>query len=443
MNIKSLIVKSSSLILVLILLLGFLLRSNNLSTWPRPGATFDEYAWTWQGISLIKNHVPSSWSPHPEYKNFKHVIYQKTHFRMVTPFLEHPPVFGLVAGAFAILNGVQGIYDLEFYDIRPLALILGLLSLGLVFLLVKEIYDQKTALLASLLYATVPTVVIGSRIVQNENFFIPFWLLSLFLISKFIKTKNSWLRNLAALICGLLVLAKIPWIAAALSIVIIFLVLKKYKDIVKFLAIVIPIAFLFVVYGFYFDYSLFTSLMSLQLQRYDLTFNSIYALFQKPYLVDRFYTDGWIYFGWFSMILLFLKDFKKNLIVITAFLAYFLIFLSGIPDEAGHGWYRYPFYPFLIISTALFLREYFVKNWLLTFFFLVFVGTSLFQLTWATVFGFSYLIFRISIIGWSISLLPLFVNKKPVIKLASVISLFWFGSFILLNIWSVFLYNEQ
>ena len=80
--------------------------------------------------------------------------------------------------------------------------------------------------------------------------------------------------------------------AAALSIVIIFLVLKKYKDIVKFLAIVIPIAFLFVVYGFYFDYSLFTSLMSLQLQRYDLTFNSIYALFQKPYLVDRFYTDG-------------------------------------------------------------------------------------------------------------------------------------------------------
>ena len=200
---------------------------------------------------------------------------------------------------------------------------------------------------------------------------------------------------------------------------------------------------MYLVYGFYFDKELFVSLWKLQLNRYDLVFNSIYALFQKPYLVDRFYTDGWIYFGWFSMILLFLKDFKKNLIVIAAFLAYFLIFLSGIPDEAGHGWYRYPFYPFLIISTALFLREYFVKNWLLTFFFLVFVGTSLFQLTWATVFGFSYLIFRISIIGWSISLLPLFISKKPVIKLATFMSLFWLGSFILMNIWSVFLYNEQ
>src|SRR3989338_540369 len=443
LTLKTLQTRISYLLLVLILFLGLSLRFNNLFIWPRQGATFDEYAWTWQGISLIKNHVPTSWSPHPQYKNFKDVIYQKTHFRMVTPFLEHPPVFGLFAGSFAILNGVQGIYDLEFYDIRPLALILGFLSLGLVFLLVKEIYDQKTALLASLLYATIPTVVIGSRIVQNENFFIPFWLLSLFLISKFIKTKNPWLRNLAALICGLLILAKIPWIAGALSIVIIFLALKKYIDLFKFLAIVVPIGLLYFVYGFYFDRRLFLSLLSLQAQRYDLTFNSIFALFQKPYLVDRFYTDGWIYFGWFSMILLFLKDFKKNLIVITAFLAYFLIFLSGIPDEAGHGWYRYPFYPFLIISTAIFLKDHFLKNWLLTFFFLVFVGTSLFQLTWATVFGFSYLIFRISIIGWSISLLPLFISKKPVIKLATFMSLFWLGSFILMNIWSVFLYNEQ
>ena len=443
MNLKSLIINRQSLIIVLILLLGFFLRSNNLSTWPRQGATFDEYAWTWQGISLIKNHVPTSWSPHPEYKNYKDVIYQKTHFRIVTPFLEHPPVFGLVAGSFAILNGVQGIYDLHFYDIRPLALILGMLSLILLYLLVKEIYDKKTALVASLLYATVPTVVIGSRIVQNENFFIPLWLLSLFLISKFIKTKNPWLRNLAALICGLLILAKIPWVAGGISIVIIFLSLKKYKDIVKFLAIAIPIGLLYFVYGFYFDRELFLSLLSLQAQRYDLTFNSIYALFQKPYLVDRFYTDGWIYFGWFSVVLLFLKDFKKNIFVSAPILAYFLIFLSGIPDEAGHGWYRYPFYPFLIISTAIFLKDYFLKNWLLTFFFLVFVGTSLFQLTWATVFGFSYIIFRIAIIGWSVSLLPLFFNKKPVVKLATFMSIFWLGSFILMNIWSIFLYNEQ
>ena len=228
---KSLAYRLELIFIVLILVLGFFLRSNNLNTWPRQGATFDEYAWTWQGISLIKNRVPTSWSPHPQYKNFKDVVYQKTHFRMVTPFLEHPPVFGLVAGSFAILNGVQGIYDLHFYDIRPLAVVLGFLSLVFLFLLVKEIYDTKTALIASLLYATIPTIAIGSRIVQNENFFIPFWLLALFFTAKFLKTNKKIYRNLAGIICGLLILAKIPWVAGALSIVIILLVLKKYKDI--------------------------------------------------------------------------------------------------------------------------------------------------------------------------------------------------------------------
>ena len=48
--------------------------------------------------------------------------------------------------------------------------------------------------------------------------------------------------------------------------------------------------------------------------------------------------------------------------LVSAVLSYFLIFLTAIPDEAGHGWYRYPFYPFLIISIALFIKEYFTKK---------------------------------------------------------------------------------
>src|SRR3989344_6256937 len=154
LTLKTLQTRISYLLLVLILFLGLSLRFNNLFIWPRQGATFDEYAWTWQGISLIKNHVPTSWSPHPEYKNYKDVIYQKTHFRIVTPFLEHPPVFGLVAGSFAILNGVQGIYDLHFYDIRPLALILGMLSLILLYLFLNEIYYKKLVYVYSFLYAS-------------------------------------------------------------------------------------------------------------------------------------------------------------------------------------------------------------------------------------------------------------------------------------------------
>ena len=97
--------------------------------------------------------------------------------------------------------------------------------------------------------------------------------------------------------------------------------------------------------------------MGLQLNRYDIYFTSIFALFQKPYLVDRFMTDGWIYFGWFAFILLLVRDLKKNYLIVLPLLSYFVVFLVGIPDEVGHGWYRYPFYPFLIMSTALFIKK--------------------------------------------------------------------------------------
>ena len=429
------------ILLALILILGLYLRSYNLNTWPRLGATFDEYAWTWLGINLIQNKIPISWSPHPQYENKKAIIYQKTHFVLVKPDLEHPPFFGLVAGSYALINGAKDMFDIDISRIRGLALILGVLSIFILYIFAAEVYGYKIGLLSSFIYATIPTIVIGSRIVENENFFIPFFLLSLFLIIKFVKTKNPWFRNICALVCGLLILAKIPWIAAAIGIILILLYFKKYKDILKFLSIVVPISLVFPAYGIYFDSKLFFDLMSFQIQRYDLTFNSFFALFTSPYLVDRFLIDGWIYFGWIAIFILSLKDFKKNIFVLLPFLAYFILFVFAIPNEPQHGWYRYPFYPFLIISLSLFIINYFNKNHILTFLFLIFTGLSMLETSWALSLGFSFLIFRVFIILFSLSLLPLFFpntsRKSNLINYLSLVIIF------ALNIWSVFLYNEQ
>lgn len=431
------------LILVVIIFTGFILRFHDYNTWPRQGATFDEYAWTWQGMNIIQKGVPISWSPHPQYSNVNSKIYQQTHFRIVEPFLEHPPVFGIIAGGFAILNGASSMYELDLSHIRPLALFLGTLSIFLVAMLTKELYGRRVAVLAALLYATIPSIVVGSRIVQNENFFIPVWLVSLLLAVKYIKTKKTWIRNLIIFLCALLILAKIPWIASSISVFGVFLYFKKYKDaLYVFIAVVIALA-AYAVYGYIYDWSLFVDLWKLQAARYDLTFNSIYALFQKPYLVDRHYTDGWIYFGWISFFILTVRDIKKNIFIIAPLIAYFVIFLAGIPDEAGHGWYRYPFYPFLIISIALFIKEYFVKNAILTFMFLVLIGTSLLGLTWEVVFGYSFYIFRLIIISWLFVLLPIFPMFYKFSVVSKRISYVWLVCFFLMNIWASLLYSEQ
>ncbi|HYM65040.1 MAG TPA: glycosyltransferase family 39 protein [Candidatus Sulfotelmatobacter sp.] len=438
---NKLLLKFRFLVLGLILFLGFFLRQDKINTWPRLGATFDEYAWTWQGISLIQKKVPVSWSRHPQYKNFKLITYQKVPFQLVTPYLEHPPLFGLVAGSFAILNGVKDSMHVDINHIRGLALILGVLSIFILYVFAAEVYGFKIGLISSFLYSIIPTIAVGSRIVENENFFIPFFLLSLYLTSKFIKTNNPIFRNLAGVVCGLLTLAKVPWIAAALGIVLVLFYIRKYKDAFKFLAVVLPIFSLFFVYGWYYDWNLFINLWKLQLSRYDLTFNSFFALFTSPYLVDRFLIDGWIYFGWFTLLLLAVKDLRKNFMVLLPFLAYFAVFVFAIPNEAGHGWYRYPFYPFLVISTALFLKEYFTKNYLLTFLFLIFTGLSMLQLSWAQKVGFSFLVFRSFLILFGISLTPLFIPKTG--KVAYLSSYFSLIIISVLSVWSVFKYNEQ
>jgi len=439
----NLLKRKTYIILFAIVFLGLVLRADNLTKYPRLGATFDEFAWTWLGISLIKEQVPSSWSSHDAYVGYREPkTYLNAKFWIVKPYLEHPPFFGIVAGSFAILRGVDNFYEVNIDKIRPLALILGVSSIVILFFLVREIYDEKIALLSSLIYATIPTVVIGSRLVQNENFFIPMFLLALFLIARFIKSKDTRLRSIAAIICGLLILSKIPWLAATLAIFAILFYKNKRNDAFKFIAIVLPFFLIFIAFGLYFNSEIFIDLWKLQLQRYALTFNSVYALFTDPFLTDRFTIDGWIYFGWFSFILLLTKDFKKNYLIILGLMSYLGVFIFAIPNEAGHGWYRYPFYPFLAVSLAMFIKEYFNKNIFLTFLFILLVGASLLELTFGVQYGFSFKVFRIFLLVATITLLPLFFKNKTVAKFSKRFNNLMLVGLFTLSFWAVLEYID-
>lgn len=428
-------------IFLLIFLLGIFLRGVNFAKYPRHGATFDEFAWTWLGINLIQKQMPVSWSSQPQYETRNHLIYQGAAFWIVKPYLEHPPLFGLIAGSFALINGVKDMYHVTLERIRPLSLMLGAFSILMVFILAKELYGKGVALISSLIYATAPTIVIGSRIVQNENFLIPLWLLTLYLISRYLKTKNKQLRNSAAVIAGLLSLAKVPWLVVGLSLAMLLSYKGRWKDAFIVIGIVIAFFSLFFLYGFYLDRELFISLWKLQLSRYAISFVGFFSVFTTPLLVDRFYIDGWIYFGWFSIFILCL-NLKRNFILLLPFIAYLIVYIFAIPNEPSHGWYRYPFYPFLVISSAVFLREELKKISVLFLIFIFVVGLSLLASTWEKDFGFSYFIYRLFILLGTLSVfLPIWIEKKFK-KINYKIVAFWIIVFALLNIWAVHTYIE-
>jgi 4-amino-4-deoxy-L-arabinose transferase-like glycosyltransferase len=236
-----------------ILLLGFSLRYHNYTIWPREGATFDEFAWTFLGLSLWQKGIPTSWSPHNAYNNrIEYYNLQKVHFTLVTPYLEHPPLFGLIAGGFARLNGITSFDQVSITKIRPPALILGVFAIFSVFLLASAVYGDAVGLIASGIYSIIPTVTIGSRLLQNENFFTPFFLLALYFAYRYIKRSSQKDLVITTIICALLPLAKVPWVAAPIAIIAMFVFSKKWKAVwvVGITTIVCFLGFL-LIYGSY------------------------------------------------------------------------------------------------------------------------------------------------------------------------------------------------
>ena len=422
--------------LVFILLLGFFLRFHNYDKFPRHGATFDEFAWTWQGISLWQNHVPTSWSPHYQYKNYELKKFQGAWVRLVTPYLEHPPFFGLVAGGFALITGSKEMFDISLSQIRILSLILGVLSIFLVFVLARKLYGDFVGLLSALLYATIPSIVIGSRIVQNENFLIPIMLVIWLITLRYLESRKTWQRNLVAVLCGLLVLAKIPWSAVTLAVCLLLAKEKRWTD--AFIIGLVAVGFfsLFFLYGWYYDWQTFVSLWGLQLARAKIGLGNVLALFTHPYLVDRLYPDGWIYFGWLATFILSL-NFKRHFKLLIPLLAYFLIFVFAIPGVEAQGWYRSPFYPFLIIASAVVIKKILDQPGLLNLFFFFLIASSAFLWGWEEIFGISTTLFRTIVILGTASLLPSAFWQKNFTSLGKRATYFWLIIFLILNILSV------
>lgn len=428
--------KLKAVLLLAILLLGFLLRFHHYDQYPRHGATFDEFAWVWQGISLWQDHVPVNWSQHREYKNFSIAKFQGAPVRIVSPYLEQPPLFGLVAGGFALLTGSEAMFDITLTQIRILALILGMISLFLVFILARKLYGDFIGLLSALLYATIPTIVIGSRIVQNENFMIPMMLVTWLLILNYLKTKKTWQRNLAAVLAGLLTLAKVPWAAVTVALCLLLAKEKRWRDVFIVGLIAVSIFSLFFLYGWAYDWSTYTALWKIQISRSKIGLGNFLALFTHPYLLDRLYADAWIYWGWFSIFFLSL-NFKKHAALLIPLLAYFLIFIWAIPGIEAQGWYRYPFYPFLIIASAVLIEQILNKPSLLNLFFFFLIASTAFHWGWEEKFGMSNFLFRTIAMAGTVSLLPTSLWPKQFTNLGRKTTYFWLGVFLILNIISV------
>ena len=361
------------LLIFFICFVGYKLRIKNYSVVPRPGESLDEYANAWSGLGLIKLGVPVGWSYiNSEYyrPSFRYInvdnVYQTAiafgnPFYLHMPWLDHPPGMGLLTGGFAYIKGAKVLEDASTIFIRKPMIYVGVINIFLLFLLAYSYYNYPIAIIASSIYAVSPLIVVSSRMPQSENAFLSLFLISTIFIRLFqTKQKYSFLV-LSAIFAGIGIWFKIP--AIMISVSGFLMIFSSYKGkLVDRLKLSFSFGWMslslgllpLLAYGLALDPKAFFQVILFHSQRnYGIGITALYNLITQSKITNSIgLTDGWVFFGWISWLILLVTNKNKNqklLISIPMFVA--IIFYIFLGSEA-YGWYAFIFFPWLILSIA-------------------------------------------------------------------------------------------
>ncbi len=404
----------SQIVLVIgILALGLYLRLHTYDLYPQRGATSDEYAFAFLGVSLLTKGVPISWSAIPLYINRTNLTIDKLYFPIVTPYLDHPPLFGLLVGIWALITGQSTFETITLTNIRLIPIGLSLLSLFLVFLLGKSLYGYWVGILSLLIYSVATIYVVNARIVVAESLLTPLYLAAIYIFS-YKKIKNIKTFLVLGILTGIAVFTKILGITLPISLGILSLIDKiKFRYTVTIVTSVTLSIALLCVYGIYFGNDLFFRIQAYQGGR-ALGADTLWILLTAPIIVNKIIYDGWYFWGILSIVLLCIKWKTHKYIVIPALTYIFLLIISVTKTDI-HGWYMFPLFPFMAIASGYMIKEIIIRRSMIIIPFVFIIGSSLIQYILEEPFGLTPLRYRLL---QAIIIIPIFssliLGKKRV-----------------------------
>jgi hypothetical protein len=117
-------------------------------------------------------------------------------------YLFYPPLFDATTALYYLVLGAS------VFSVRLVAFTFGVLTVWVVFEYAYRVYGPRNALLSSILLASMPGVIILSRLALIETMLIFFFSTSLFLFFLWTRTKNNKLLLLSGVAVGLGIIAK-------------------------------------------------------------------------------------------------------------------------------------------------------------------------------------------------------------------------------------------
>lgn len=361
------------LLVVMVLFLGFKLRFDGYDEIPFPGQSLDEYSYSWVGMSLLRSGYPVGISGLPGYEQVRYEyinpdqIYQSGEARGLPlvlnyPWFDHPPLLGLITGGFALTRGADVFADVSVSTIRKPMVVMGTITLLLLLIVSFLEIGKLGSIVAGLIYAGSGLIVVSSRMVQGENGWLPFYLLSIcgVILSK--RSKWGWLL---AWLSGFVAMGfKLTGIVSFIFIALWLISDEDLRPGTKFKICLGTVSFLFIFifvfgwYGWLYDWDQFLKIQLSNAGRvYGIGFGSLFNMLTSTKVTNTVrMIDPWVTTGWLAWIGLWLATHvRKYRAIKLGGLAYLMVYI--FVGSYAYGWYQIPFYPFLIMALAVWFVE--------------------------------------------------------------------------------------
>ncbi len=374
-NFKKLLTNRYFRILIFLLTLysTFVLRAHNYEKEPTVNH-LDELNYSLSGINLIETGIPVSWSNF-DYPKRALIFSGKIDYNggepsasvdLYRPWLDHPPLFSLIVGWSAHINGVdRNGFIPSSYSRIPTVLMAAVTSI-MIFLIARLISGYWTGILSMIVYGTVPLFVFASRSAMAENFIALLFTIIFYLLLKFLDNPRTWYIYPIPILVGVAGLSKATGfflLPFAMFVIFVTYYLQKniksalYSNIYLILG-TLPFIAAFFAYGYLYDPEIFNKILAIQSNR-PIGFGSLAWFFITPSYSTALFKDSWFVFclltsAYFIFTTKFgLKNIKelidKNSLVILAFVYSVMVVMISGGENDLLAWYRFPSYPFLAI----------------------------------------------------------------------------------------------
>jgi uncharacterized membrane protein len=346
--------RTRNLALAAAFVVGLGLRLYHFGTVPKPLQTADEYAWTWAGMSLLHTGVPRSWSYLDAYPTSVPFHFGGQTFKLVSPWLDHPPLFALLMGGWMRIAGYPDPAALSLVVMRCVPLAFWMLSFGLLAMVLARLFEAPTVILAMIVFATAPPAVMQSKLVIAESVMVPLALVAFLILLHEGERKRAWL--LVALAACALVLPLLKVAALSLSAGLLCTAARRRNwPAAATIAVATAIALgLYLLYGAHFGWRQFEAVQQAHSGRF-VGFNSGLILLVSTHIVDQ----GIIY----PLFLLALvgafvdvaegrgTDLYLGALVYAGCMTFFA------DQRSVYGWYWIPLYPALACGAGSFIAR--------------------------------------------------------------------------------------